>query len=291
MIKLDGGWFTRDGVDLHYLEWKPEGDALEPPVILLHGLSSNARYWERVARHLPNRHIVALDQRGHGLTGSAAHRPPLPEGFAMLELIRDVQALADELSLSKPIVGGHSWGATVALEVVASQPDVASALVFIDGPIQNVDHLFTWDEAQHWMQPPLPRYHSMDDAIADSKQDFTDAWRDDLESFVEARVMREGPDLILTLTAPIRLELLRGLFQARVDDLWPRVQAPAVVMVARHGPARISRSTEEGINRLSEIAPGITVKRMNSPHDIPLFLPAEVAAEIDRVTAAARALS
>src|SRR5579872_1650440 len=47
--KVEEGWFEREGVDLHYLEWKPEDEA-EPgtPILLLHGLSSNARYWERV---------------------------------------------------------------------------------------------------------------------------------------------------------------------------------------------------------------------------------------------------
>ncbi|HVH62023.1 MAG TPA: alpha/beta hydrolase, partial [Candidatus Dormibacteraeota bacterium] len=280
----------RDGIDIHYLEWKPDAESHEPPVVLLHGLSSNARYWERVARHLPERHIVALDQRGHGLTGSAARRPTLRDGFAMRELIRDVHELTGELSLVKPVVAGHSWGATVALELVASQPDLASALVFIDGPVRNVDHMLTWDEAKTLMQPPLPRYPSMREAIAGSKRDFLEAWDEDLERFVEARVMRNGPELILTLTAPIRLELLRGLFEARPDDLWPRVHVPAVVMVARRSMARISRSTDEGIKRLHDVAPLVTVKRMDSPHDIPLYLPADVASEIVRITTPAGAV-
>ena len=37
-------------------------------MLLLHGLSSNARFWERTAAALPGWHLVALDQRSHGLS-------------------------------------------------------------------------------------------------------------------------------------------------------------------------------------------------------------------------------
>ncbi|TMD34701.1 MAG: alpha/beta fold hydrolase, partial [Chloroflexi bacterium] len=72
------GWLNRGGFDLHYVEWRPEGEARpDPPVLLLHGLSSNARYWDRLARELRGRHLVALDQRGHGLSGRPS-KPPDP---------------------------------------------------------------------------------------------------------------------------------------------------------------------------------------------------------------------
>lgn len=204
----------------------------------------------------------------------------------MNELIADSTALCAQLGITNPVLVGHSWGATVALEVVASGPDFASGLVFIDGPIQNLDRVFSWDEAQRLMQPPLPRYRSMQEAIEDSRRDFIDAWADDLESFVEARVMPDGEDLVLTLTAPVRLELLRGLYESRPERFWPRVHAPAIVLSARHTFPRIAQSVEEGRQRLHEIAPDVKVKRLDSPHDIPLYLPAEVASEINRISAA-----
>lgn len=272
----------RDGTALHFLEWNPE--ARGPAIIFLHGLSSNARYWGRVAKHLPDRRLVALDQRGHGLTGRDS-RPPVPNGCRMPELIADARELREHLGLSYPVVVGHSWGATVGLEAVASEPAFASALVFIDGPIENLDRIFGWDEAQQLMQPPLPRYRSRRDAVADSKHDFLDAWGDDLESFVEARVMPDGGDLILTLTAPVRLELLRGLYDSKPESLWPRIHVPAVVLVAQKTFPRIAESVADGIRRLQAIAPDVVVKRLDSPHDIPLYLPAEVAGEIDRISA------
>ena len=288
MGALAEGWLERDGVRLHYLEWMLESVSdRKPPVVLLHGLSSNARYWERLAQHLPNRRLVALDQRGHGLTGQAPGAPAFPQGYTMEQLLQDVVFVISELGLRKPVVVGHSWGATVALELVGTRPGTAGGLVFIDGPVQSAANLFSWEEAQTLMQPPLPRFASFADALADSRRDFEGAWDEDLESFVKARIIPDGEALVLTLTAPVRLELLRGLYESQPDVLWPRVEVPAVALLAMHGPARISRSRELGAQRLATLAPNVEVRWFASPHDIPLFLPAEVASAVEHVASLA----
>jgi pimeloyl-ACP methyl ester carboxylesterase len=282
------GFLTRDGVRLRYLEWTPDGAALDKPaVLLLHGLSSNARYWERVADHMRRRRLVALDQRGHGLSGRPPHAPVVPDGYAMDQLLEDVALTISELGLAQPVVVGHSWGATVALELVGTRRGLASGLVFIDGPVQSAANLFSWEEAQVIMQPPLPRFHTFAEAVAESEQDFTGAWADDLESFVKDRIVPDGDGFVLTLTAPVRLELLRGLYNSQPDVLWPRVDVPAVALLAKKSAARISRSTEQGVALLSTQAPTVGVRWFHTPHDIPLFKPSEVASEIERIADAA----
>jgi pimeloyl-ACP methyl ester carboxylesterase len=205
----------------------------------------------------------------------------------MEQLLQDVVFVIDELGLRKPVVVGHSWGATVALELVGTHPDSASGLVFIDGPVQSAANLFSWEEAQTLMQPPLPRFASFEEAVAQSRLDFEGTWDQDLESFVKARIVTDGDALVLTLTAPVRLELLRGLYEAQPDVLWPRVEVPAAALLARHGPARISKSRELGAERLAELAPDVAVRWYDSPHDIPLFMPAEVASAIEHVASLA----
>jgi pimeloyl-ACP methyl ester carboxylesterase len=277
------GWLERDGVGLHYLEWIPDSAPNPPPVLLLHGLSSNARYWERLARHLPLRRLIALDQRGHGLTGQPPRAPRFPDGYAMEELLKDVDFVVDRLELERPVVVGHSWGATVALELVGTRPRIAGGLVFIDGPIQSASNLFSWEEAQEIMQPPLPRFTSFDEAVALSRRDFEGTWDQDLESFVKARIVPDGDALVLTLTAPVRLELLRGLYEAQPDVLWPNVRVPAAALLAKHGPARIATSREMGAARLAELAPKVEISWYDSPHDIPVFMPAEVARSVEHI--------
>ena len=279
------GWLERDGIGLHFLEWEPETATGAAPLLLLHGLSSNAHYWDRLAAHLVDRRLVALDQRGHGLTGRLPHMPALPAGFAIDELIADAAFLVERLDLGRPVVAGHSWGATIALELVARYPQLASALVFIDGPIQSASNLFSWEEAQGFMQPSLPRYSSFAQAIDDSRHDFDGAWADDLEPFVMSRLVQDGSSFVLTLTSEIRLELLRGLYDSPVDQLWAQLESPALALLARGGPAPMTAWRERGARGLALSVPQVRVVWFDTPHDIPIFAPEAVAAEIRTLVA------
>ena len=289
MAEPADGWLERDGISLHYLEWRPDGGAENPPIFLLHGLSSNAQYWNRVARNLKGRRLVALDQRGHGLTARPPRTPPVPDGFAMDELLADALFAGESLGLDRPVVAGHSWGATVALELVARHPTFAAGLAFIDGPVQSASNLFSWEEGQKFMQPPLPRYSSFSQALDDAKRDFDGGWGDDLEPFVMARVMQTETSLVLTLTAPVRLELLRGLYESPIDLLWTQLEVPAVALLARGGPERMTGWREKGAQRLGERAPRVEVHWFETPHDIPLFAPEAVAAAIEKLAVSSAA--
>ena len=278
------GWLLRDGIDLHYLEWTPEVEVDPTPVLLLHGLGSDAHYWDRVASHLKGHRLVALDQRGHGFTGRPPHSPAVPEGFATDELLADAIFTCERLGLHRPVVVGHSWGATVSLELVARNRDFASALIFIDGPVQSAANLFAWDDAQKIMQPPLPRYSSVAEAMADARKDFGDSWGDDLEPFVIARLVQDGTDLVLTLTAEARLALLHGLYESPVDQLWTALEVPATALIARGDSERIASWKERGGAKLKQIAPQVEVRWFHTPHDIPTFAPKEVARLIEAAT-------
>jgi hypothetical protein len=136
------------------------------------------------------------------------------------------------------------------------------------------------------MQPPLPRFATFADAVSQSEIDFEGAWGQDLKPFVKARVVQDGDALVLTLTAAMRLLLLRGLYDSQPDTLWPRVDVPAVALLARGDPNRVSGWKELGAARLATLAPRVAIRWFDTPHDIPIFAPAEVAAEVERVTAA-----
>jgi pimeloyl-ACP methyl ester carboxylesterase len=199
-------------------------------------------------------------------------------------LLDDAVAVIDECGLGKPVVAGHSWGATVALELAGTRAESVSGLVFIDGPVQSASSLFSWEEGQKFMQPPLPRFQSMTEARADAREEIESVWGDDLEPFVEARVIADGDALVLTLTAPVRLALLRGLYDSQPDVLWPRLTVPVTALLAREASAVVSSWKEKGAALLAESAPQVKIKWFDTPHDIPLYAPAEVAAEIAAVS-------
>jgi pimeloyl-ACP methyl ester carboxylesterase len=109
------------GIDLSFLKWGERG----APLVLLHGITSSARGWWRVAPELAalGYHVYALDLPGHG------HSQLLGEH----RIDRVARLIAEALSallLDKPVMIGHSWGGAVAL-TVASSIEVAR-LVLVD---------------------------------------------------------------------------------------------------------------------------------------------------------------
>jgi uncharacterized protein (TIGR03083 family) len=271
------GYLERGGIRLHWLEWAPSHAPEPPDVLLLHGLSSNARYWERIARRFPHRRLVALDQRAHGLSDA-----PLA-GYAMDDLAGDVAEVITELGLGRPVVAGHSWGGSVALDVAATLPDRISGLALFDGPISAMSDRLSWEDASRLMQPPLPRYRDLAEAFETTHALLGEAWGDDLMPFVEAGLRRDGDAWVLTLSAPIRLQILEQLYQFRPEAALAAVQAPLMVGVALGDPG-MRAWKEEGVKRLQETRPDADVRWYESRHDIPLIRADEVATDLERLT-------
>lgn len=109
------------------------------PLVLLHGLSQQRRYWDPVLRRLPNRRVITLDQRGHG--EAAIESVTADADFSMDRLVCDVREVLDELALPEAIVVGHSWGASVALHAAARLPDRVRSAVLLDGGLFGPRHL------------------------------------------------------------------------------------------------------------------------------------------------------
>lgn len=115
---------------LHYLEWNPDAART---IILLHGNSANAWWWEPVARALSSQYrIVALDQRGHG--DSEWVRPAVyaPSAYAT-DLARFIEA--DRTRHGAPIIVGHSMGGLSVLAFAARYHGLARAAIAIDSAI------------------------------------------------------------------------------------------------------------------------------------------------------------
>src|SRR3954468_9930693 len=84
------------------------GDEYNTPVVLLHGLGSDADTWAEVGTALADRYrVLAPDQRGHGDSEHTAEYS--------FELLRDdLYRLVDALDLRRFVLVGHSMGGTVA---------------------------------------------------------------------------------------------------------------------------------------------------------------------------------
>lgn len=116
--QVEGAYFeTEDGLRLHYTD-QGVGD----PVVLLHGYAMNQDLsWRHggIIDDLARDHrVIALDFRGHGLSG----KPHDPSAYGM-EMARDVIRLLDHLGIDRAHLVAKSMGAAVALAIVAHYPD------------------------------------------------------------------------------------------------------------------------------------------------------------------------
>jgi len=117
--------FDVGDVELHCLEWGPPSDS---GVLLLHGGAAHAHWFDAVAALLAvGRHVVALDQRGHG--ESAWARPP---AYATKDFARDIVAVLDRLRWASAVLVGHSMGGHNAIACAAWYPAPIRGLVIVD---------------------------------------------------------------------------------------------------------------------------------------------------------------
>jgi pimeloyl-ACP methyl ester carboxylesterase len=105
------------------------GDFSLPTFVLVHGLASNARLWDGVAEGLmaADHSSHAVDLRGHG----ESEKPDT--GYDFATVASDVAAVVRDVAERRAILVGQSWGANVVMETAARFPEVARAVVCIDG--------------------------------------------------------------------------------------------------------------------------------------------------------------
>jgi pimeloyl-ACP methyl ester carboxylesterase len=271
------GWLQHGAVRLHYLEWPATRGVQGPPLLLLHGLGSNARFWERLAAHLPHRRLVALDQRCHGLSDCPRG------GYSSRTLAADVEAAITTLDLARPVVVGHSWGASIALDTTVRHPDLVAGMAQLDGGGTSFDELMTWEQTLQLMHRPMPSYTSLEEAVAAHAAELPGAWDADLEAFAAAGVSRRGRRWRQVLTMTARRQILWGMYRQRPAELWPKVQCPIFAgMGGAAGEGPFLDIKRQGVDRLKALVPSAEVHWYDGPHDFPLYVPGDLAADLDR---------
>lgn len=117
---------TRDGVTLRYVET----GAGEPTILFLHGwCCSNEHFRYQVPHFAPKHRVVALDQRGHGLSDKP------DQDYTIGGFVEDAAWLIRELGLDRPVIVGHSMGGCIALNFAHKHPELTRGVVLIDSPI------------------------------------------------------------------------------------------------------------------------------------------------------------
>lgn len=264
-----------NGLRFHLYDWGGAGR----PVLLLHGLASNARIWDFVAPLLAERaRVVAVDQRGHGLTTA----PDTGYGFA--ETAADLAALIAALGFDRPVIVGHSWGANVAVECAARQPGLAAGLALVDGGIfsPRSDGL-SWEEAERRLAPPriagTPRTRLLERIRSG---DLAPYWRPELEPIIMAGFAVAPDDTVAPrLSFEHHMQIVRALWEADTPARFPELDCPVLVLPSLNGGAeQVAQKRERALAAARRLPHGSVVWLEDAIHDVPLQRPELVARAI-----------
>jgi pimeloyl-ACP methyl ester carboxylesterase len=170
-----------DSLRLHYLEW---GSDQTQTMVLLHGIGDNAHVWDHFSQAAAARlRIIALDQRGHGLSDWA-----VPPAYRCDDYVADLDRLIRDLQLTGIILMGHSMGALHATRYASLRPEKVSGLIHADiepcPPEWNKKYLLNLYEQ-------LPSYYeSVDEYVGEVRKNSPYADQEmlyDIASFALAR--------------------------------------------------------------------------------------------------------
>jgi pimeloyl-ACP methyl ester carboxylesterase len=141
---MNTDWLQSDvqvgGSTIHYARTGGEG---KPVIVLAHGFSDSGMCWLPVAQALSDDYDVILpDAVGHG------HSSRVQPGQE-LDLPGDLAGFIQALKLSRPVVGGHSMGASTTATMAARFPQLARALIL-------EDPVWRDEPVEDLMKPPAP---------------------------------------------------------------------------------------------------------------------------------------
>lgn len=267
-----------DGVRLRASRWP--GGHRDTPVLLLHGLASQRRFWNLVVPGLAGLPVIALDQRGHG----DSEQPEA--GYDTATVVRDALTALDALALSRVVVVGHSWGASTALTFAADHPDRTLAVVALDGGFTSLAEWGPRERTRALLEPP--QWSGPPEAVPTLLRHgpLGPWWSAGVEQAL-LPLFGVGADGLARARLPFDLHMavVDALLDYRPADVLPRIDCPAWLVACElagsgdggAGPDT-TRRTAAGLDAAGHLLRMPRLFRWGGAlHDVPLQWPALVA--------------
>jgi len=255
------GFADSNGIRLHYVDW---GNAGRPAVLFLHGAALSARTWDLVCLALrSDYHCLALDQRGHGLSGGVF-------SFGVEEPREDIRGVVKALGLEQPVFVGMSVGGNNTIAYAGRYAGDMAAAVFVDicptvhpaafqlaaahdAAIATSATLDAAADMAHRINPRGSKAYKRY-TLSYSLERFADG-------FLHLRYERDRP-------SPMPAEQVAAQMARRREILWsyvPNIECPSLVV---HGADSVPQSFEN-LQRFRTMLPdGSIVQVPSASHDV-----------------------
>lgn len=250
----------------------------EPNFVLVHGLASTRRVFDLMVPLLSRAHrVIAYDQRGHG----ESEKPD--EGYALDDLVADLEELLRRHGVSRPVLVGHSSGANVALRHAVTHR-AARGLVLVDGAMVELHAHMSWEEAAEVLVPTpddpaaIERWTRQGGQFLAGSEQLVEIRRSLFEWLPNGTVRKR-------LGRDRHLRILRGLWEHDAHADLRAVGCPTLVVPCRMDVRKLAdqpflRQKELAAARIARI-PNVTVSwAEDAVHDLPLQRPRELAQTI-----------
>ena len=273
------------GVRLRTLRWGIPTQSAQVPLVLIHGLASNALLWQGAAHEFMTmgHAVVAIDLRGHGLS----EKPD--DGYDMQSVTKDVvgvlRALADQ-GYDRPVVVGQSWGGNIVVELAHTHPELVRGVVAVDGGFLELQtHFPQWEECSIALRPPnllgtpAARMRGyMQSSHPDWPQSGIDGSMANFEHLADGTIRP-------WLTLDRHLMILRGLWEHKPTHIYDDISVP-VMFVPAEGPGGVfSETKRHAIEHALQRVPKVRVEWFSpADHDLHAQHPVRFAQVVHKAT-------
>ncbi len=227
-----------DGIRLCYFESGCEYQE-EGTYLLVHATGFHARCWDRTIDYLGERHVVAMDIRGHGRSDKTG--PYTWDVFG-----RDLQNFITALDLNNIVGAGHSMGGHSVTQAASMFPWRFARLVLID-PVIMAPESYKGSEYIHhdWLDEdgghPVARRRNFFRDARDMFENFVgrepfSLWREDvLRDYCNFGLLPDpnGDGYVLACPPTIEASVYMGNSTTDIHQHIEKVEIPVVVLRAR----------------------------------------------------------
>jgi lipase len=284
MIECSEHYVAVDGIELCWFEWNASRRA-DGTILLVHATGFHARCWDQTVALLGDRHVIAVDMRGHGRSTKV---PPYAWGTFGSDLVNFILAL----DLSRITGAGHSMGGHSLTRAAAALPDRFDRLVLIDpvilAPAAYANHAPNGRAEDHPVARRRNLFDSPDALFANlvGRGSFAHWQPEVLHDYCNFGVLPnpDGPGFVLACPPLVEATIYTGSAGTDIYNLIEAIALPVVILRAEQRDAAHTQMDFSKSPTWPELSTrfrhGIDVYLPQLTHFIPMQAPSLVAETI-----------